>query len=184
MQATGRSAPFVVLFCAALYLFTLTRELEFPRAPGRLGPDVWPQAILLLLMLACIVGIGHNFLAGRRPAAPAQPEEERTTLTGDVVAQQPSVPPRYWLVTGGFLLFLLYPVALEYLGFPVATFVFMALFMLVGQWLHVPGVLIVSAIGALSLFYVFRGLVYVSLPLGAGPFQSVTLWLASLLGVR
>jgi hypothetical protein len=42
----------------------------------------------------------------------------------------------------------------------------------------------VSAIGALALFYVFRGLVYVSLPLGAGPFHSATVWIVSLLGMR
>jgi putative tricarboxylic transport membrane protein len=105
-------------------------------------------------------------------------------MPGDASAQQPAHASRYWLVAGGFLLFLLYPVALEYLGFPVATFVFMALFMLVGQWTHVPGVVIVSAIGTLSFFYVFRGLVYISLPLGTGPFESATLWLASLLGMR
>jgi hypothetical protein len=184
MQATGRSAPFVVLFCVALYLVTLTRQFEFPRAPGRLGPDVWPVAILLLLMLACIVGIGRNFLAPRLPAASAQTEEERSTTPGDALAPQPAVASRYWLVAGGFLLFLLYPVALEYLGFPIATFLFMALFMLVGQWRHVPGVVVVSAIGTLSLFYVFRGLVYVSLPLGTGPFHSATLWVAGLLGMR
>lgn len=184
MQATSRSAPFVVLFCTALYLFTLTQQFEFPPAPGRLGPDVWPRAILLLLMVACIVGIGRHFLARRRPEASAQLGEERATMQGDANVQQPAHASRYWLVAGGFLLFLLYPVALEYLGFPVATFAFMALFMLVGQWTHVPGVVIVSAIGTLSLFYVFRGLVYISLPLGTGPFQSATLWLASLLGMR
>ena len=39
----------------------------------------------------------------------------------------------------GFALFLAYPVALEYLGFLVATFLLMALFMLVGQWRNLLG---------------------------------------------
>jgi putative tricarboxylic transport membrane protein len=184
MQAIGRSAPFVVLFCAALYLFTQTREFDFPRAPGRLGPDVWPKAILILLMIACAIGIGRNILAGHHPGPSTQRQDEPTVLPGAPLPQQPAAASRYGLVGWGFLLFLGYPVALDYLGFPLATFLFMVLFMLVGQWRNPLGVVAVSAIGALTLFYVFRGLVYVSLPLGAGPFHSATVWIASLLAMR
>ena len=66
----------------------------------------------------------------------------------------------------------------------VAGYALMAFFMLVGQWRSPLGVVAVSAIGAFALFYVFRGLVYVSLPLGAGPFHTATVWIASLLGMR
>ena len=59
-----------------------------------------------------------------------------------------------------------------------------ALFMLIGQWRNVLGVVTVSAAGTLVLFYIFRGVVYVSLPLGSGPFHDVTVWIASLLGMR
>lgn len=185
MQATGRSVLFAVLFGAAVYLFTLTWQFEYPRVPGRLGPDVWPQAILLLLMIACVLGIASTILAGRRPEPPPPPgEDERGMLPGDTPSEQPRAPLGYMLVAGGFLMFLVYPVALEYLGFPLATFLFMALFMLIGQWRNPLGVLAVSALGTLAFFYIFRGLVYVSLPLGTEPFRSVTLWLAALLGMR
>jgi hypothetical protein len=184
MQATGRSALFAVLFCAALYLFTLTRQFEFPRVPGRLGPDVWPQTILVLLMIACVIGIAGGMLAGGRAAPSATGQDERGMLPGDAPADEPRAAFGYVLVAGGFLLFLLYPVVLEYLGFPLATFLFMTLFMLVGLWRNLFGVLAVSAIGTLALFYIFRGIVYVSLPLGTGPFRSGTLWLAAVLGMR
>jgi hypothetical protein len=184
MQATGRSVLFVVLFCAAFYLFTLTRQFEFPRVPGRLGPDIWPQTILVLLMIACVIGIGSSILARRRPEPSAPGQDERGMLPGGPLPEQPAAALGYGLVGGGLLLFLAYPVALEYLGFPLATFLFMALFMLVGQWRNPLGVLAVSAIGTLALFYTFRGFVYVSLPLGTEPFRSATLWLAALLGMR
>ena len=184
MQALARSAPFAVLFCAALYLFTLTLQLDFPRAPGRLGPDIWPQAILVLLMLACAAGIVSSLLA-RDPSKPVPPADAgRAALPGDVRLDEPEAPSRYGLVAGGFLLFLAYPFALEYLGFLVATFLLMALFMRVGQWRNLPGVTAVSAIGTLALFYIFRGIVYVSLPLGRGPFHDATVWVAGLLGMR
>jgi putative tricarboxylic transport membrane protein len=184
MQATGRSVLFAVLFGAALYLFTLTRQFEFPRVPGRLGPDIWPQAILVLLMIACAIGIASSILAGRRAEPSAPDQDEGAMLPGDTPSGQPRAAYGYVLVVGGFLLFLVYPVVLEYLGFPLATFLFMALFMLVGQWRNPLGVLAVSAIGTLALFYIFRGFVYVSLPLGTEPFRSATLWLAALLGMR
>lgn len=183
-QAFARSAPFAVLFCAALYLFTLTRQFEFARALGRLGPDIWPQAILVLLMIACAVGTARNFLVRDHSAASAQAQEQQAALPGDVQLKEPAGPPRYGLVAGGFLLFLIYPVALEYLGFLVATFLLMALFMLVGQWRSVLGVTAVSAAGTLAFFYVFRGIVYVSLPLGVGPFHDFTAAAARLLGMR
>jgi hypothetical protein len=88
------------------------------------------------------------------------------------------------LVILGFALFLIYPVALEYLGFLAATFLLMALFMWIGQWRSPLGVLATSAIGTLVLFYTFRGIVYVSLPLGVGPFQEWTVWVAQLLNMR
>jgi hypothetical protein len=184
MQATGRSVLFAAVFCAALYLFTLTRQFEFPRVPGRLGPDIWPQTILVLLMIACAIGIGSSILARRRPEPSAPGQHERGRLPSDTLSEQPRAAYGYVLVAGGLLLFLAYPFALEYLGFPMATFLFMALFMLAGQWRNPLGVLAVSAAGTLALFYTFRGFVYVSLPLGTEPFRSGTLWLAALLGMR
>ena len=49
---------------------------------------------------------------------------------------------------------------------------------------NVPGVRLTSLIGTLALFYLFRGIVYVSLPLGTGPFHEWTVWIAQLLNMR
>jgi hypothetical protein len=70
------------------------------------------------------------------------------------------------------------------LGFLAATFLLMALFMWVGQWRNPLGILATAALGSLALFYVFRGIVYVSLPLGMGPFHDWTVWAAQLLNMR
>lgn len=180
MQASVKSAPFAILFCAALFLFSLTLHFDYPRTPGRLGPDVWPQAILVLLMLTCAIGVARNFLV-RGPLSAADAVEQGAALPGDAEAE---VPSRYGLVALGFALFLIYPLALEYLGFLVATFLLMALFMWTGQWRSVTGVLVTSLVGTFVLFYLFRGVVYVSLPLGTGPFHDLTVWIAQLLNMR
>lgn len=186
MLAMGKAAPFAALSIAAGYLYWLTLSFEFPRAPGRLGPDIWPQIVLVLLVVACIVGIANAFREreevqgeehGSRAQAPA-------ILPSDAAAEEDEVPSRYGLVVLGLALFLIYPLALEYLGFLAATFLLMALFMVIGQWRNPVGVLATSLLGTLALFYVFRGIVYVSLPLGTGPFHDFTIWVSQLVGMR
>jgi hypothetical protein len=184
MQAIGRSAPFALLLCAAIYLLSLTRHFDFPHVPGRLGPDVWPQALLVLMILTCLAGIVTSILASWRSGPATERRQEPAAATGEALQDAPEVPSMYRLVAAGLALFLIYPVALEYLGFLVATFLLMALFMLVGRWRNLPGVALASAAGTLLLFYVFRGLVYVSFPLGVEPFQSFTLWVARLMGMH
>jgi putative tricarboxylic transport membrane protein len=182
MQQPAAVAPFAILFCAAIYLFTLTLEFDFPQAPGRLGPDIWPQIILVLLMLTCAIGVVRSIVSRGPEATPETPPH--TVLPDASVSDADEPPSRYSLVVLGFALFLIYPVALEYLGFLVATFLLLTLFMWIGQWRNVPGVLLTSLIGTLALFYLFRGIVYVSLPLGTGPFHEWTVWIAQLLNMR
>lgn len=185
MRLVAGTAPFAVLFGAAAYLFAETLQFEYPRVPGRLGPDTWPQAILLLLMIVCALGISFKILAARS-SGPAQARATRSELSADGEGEgdAASGPSRYGLVAAGMGLFAAYPLALEFTGFLVATFLLMALLMVVGQWRNPVGVLAVSALGALALFYVFRGVVYISLPLGRPPFQDWTIWVAALLGMR
>jgi putative tricarboxylic transport membrane protein len=182
VQGALRSAPFAILFCAALVLFMRTFQFDFPRAPGRLGPDVWPQAILVLLMITCVIGMARNFFVRARP--PGQAQQPSSAAPDDTLATDDDIPSRYGLVVLGLALFLAYPVALEYLGFLVATCLLMALFMRAGRWRNPLGVLVTAAVGTLVLFYVFRGIVYVSLPLGTGPFQDFTVFVADLLRMR
>jgi hypothetical protein len=184
LQALAKSLPFAILLGAAVFLFARTLQFDYPRAPDRLGPDVWPQAILVLLMIACVAGIGRTVLLDGRAKRAAGTGDQRGAFPGEVETAEPEVPPRYGLVAGGIFLFLAYPIALDTLGFLIATFLLMTMFMLIGQWRNLPGVLAVSATGTLVLFYLFRGVVYVSLPLGSGVFHDWTVWVASLLGMR
>lgn len=183
MRLLPQTAPLAVVLGGAAHLFAKTLEFEYPRVPGRLGPDAWPQAILVLLMITCAVGIVARILAARSPR-PAQAGATRPGPSAGLVDEPGRGPSRYGLVVAGIGLFAAYPLALELTGFLVATFLLMAVLMIVGQWRSPVGVLAVSALGTLALFYVFRGVVYISLPLGRPPFQDWTIWVASLLGMR
>jgi putative tricarboxylic transport membrane protein len=185
MLALRRAVPYAAVMIVGAYLYWLALNLEFPSVPGRLGPDAWPKMVLGLLLLTCLVGLVNSFRRADAPMDGGGAGEGRPVLLpGDIADEEDAGPSRYGLVGMGFALFLVYPVALEYLGFPIATFLMMALFMLVGQWRNLPGILLTSLLATLVLFYIFRGIVYVSLPLGTGRFQEFTLWLAQLLQMR
>ena len=184
MLALRRAMPYAAVMIVGAYLYWLALQFEFPSVPGRLGPDAWPKMVLGLLLLTCLVGLVNSFRRADVPADQRRRREADRRCRATSRTRRTPAPPRYGLVAMGFALFLAYPVALEYLGFPIATFLLMALFMLVGQWRNVPGILLTSLLGTLVLFYIFRGVVYVSLPLGTGRFQDFTLWLAQLLQMR
>ena len=63
-------------------------------------------------------------------------------------------------------------------------FFLLAAFMLVGRYRR-PGVIVASSVvGSLAFVFVFMKIVYVSLPLGVGPFRSVSTWLMAMLGIH
>mgnify|MGYP001277000605 CR=1 FL=1 len=51
-----RNAPYVAVFAIAAYLYFLARQIDFAAPGGRIGPDFWPKAILLLAMATCAAG--------------------------------------------------------------------------------------------------------------------------------
>jgi hypothetical protein len=179
-----KALPFVVLIVGAAYLYWRTLGFEFQHVPGRLGPDAWPQIALILLIASCLCGLVTAFLpANERSSSQGESDTMLPASPIELVDEGPQGPSRYGLVALAFALFLAYPVVLVYLGFPIATFLLMVLFMIVGQWRHALGILASSLIGALVLFYMFRGIVYISLPLGVGPFEDFTLWLSHLMHI-
>jgi putative tricarboxylic transport membrane protein len=56
--------------------------------------------------------------------------------------------------------------------------------MLIGRYRRYAIVAITSLAGSLAFVFVFMRIVYVSLPLGVGPFQKLSLWILAVLGVH
>jgi putative tricarboxylic transport membrane protein len=167
--------PYLALLAGAGFLYHDTVRFAALGRPGQLGPDFWPRAVLVLLMLVCAFEIVRIALASATaPAAeraPAAHEEEQG--------------PRYpWLLAAGIGLTVLYVPGMQVLGFFVATVLYLAGFMLVGRYRR-PGVIAASSlIGSLAFVFVFMKIVYVSLPLGMGPFLTVSTALMAMLGIH
>ena len=168
--------PYLALLAGAGFLYHDTTRFAALGRPGQLGPDFWPRAVLVLLMLVCAFEIVRLALAGEgAPAAEAKAP----------AAHEEDEAPRYpWLLAAGIGITILYVPGMQLLGFFVATALYLAAFMLVGRYRR-PGVIAASSLlGSLAFVFVFMKIVYVSLPLGIGPFLTVSTALMAMLGIH
>ena len=164
--------PYAALLAAAAYLYHDAGSFAAAGKPGQLGPDFWPRAVLGLLMIVCALEIGRHALFARALPAPAE------AAAGD---DAPRIPR---LLAGGIVLTALYVPGMDYLGFFLATVVYLAAFMAVGRYRRWGVIATTSILGSLAFVYVFMKVVYVSLPLGVGPFRLVSTTLMSVLGIH
>jgi putative tricarboxylic transport membrane protein len=79
---------------------------------------------------------------------------------------------------------LAYVLLADTLGFLLATAGFLFGFIAVGGYRRWGVAAACAVAGSLAMVVVFMKIVYVSLPLGVGPFRAVSLALLALLGVR
>lgn len=171
--------PYAALFAAAVYLYRGAGAFAAAARPGQLGPDVWPRAVLVLLMIVCGVEIVRRVIFVRSVQQAARALQE-----GDGEAEADTTERFRWCLAGGIVLTIAYVLALDWLGFFVATALYLALFMLVGRYRHARVITSASILGSLAFVYVFMKIVYVSLPLGRGPFKALSVWILAMLGVR
>lgn len=180
-----RALPYAVLAAAAGYLYHGAAGIEFHRRAGTLGPDVWPKALLALLIATCAWQIVAALLSkgDADDAAPGQPIiEPPAGLPGAAVPA--AAETHRWLVAGGIALTAAYVGFIETLGFFVATVAYLAAFVAMGGYRRWGVVALVSLGGTLLLLFFFMKVVYVSLPPGTGPFAQFTYLLMQLMGIR
>jgi putative tricarboxylic transport membrane protein len=68
-------------------------------------------------------------------------------------------------------------------GFVICTAVLIGTFLLIGRYRNPSVIVLASLVGSLGFFFVFRKIVYVSLPLGREPFLSFSVWLMKIMGM-
>lgn len=185
LQGLRQLLPEIALAVIAAYLWYRTGE--FRQVPaGELGPDFWPQLLTALLGLtACIRG-ALKVIALRRAAhaaadpVPTDGGDSAESRGGDEGDDEPIFRGKAAIVMA---LSVGYVLGVIYLGYPLGSAIFLAVFLwLAGKrnWLVVVPV---SVIGALLFAYVFQKIVFVALPTGVGIFDAFTVWLYQLLGI-
>lgn len=172
--------PYAALLLGAAYLYRAAGHFAYAARPGELGPDFWPRAVLMVLMAVCAYELLRRLLFAREP--PSAPSAQDS---GSDIETDPDQGKRYpYLLVAGIGLTVLYVVGLDVAGFFIATAVFLALFMLVGRYRRYWVIAATSVLGSLTFVFVFMKIVYVSLPLGVGPFKQVSVWILAALGIR
>jgi len=167
-----------VMLLVACFLYWAAGRIDAPTG-GRIGPDVWPKAVIVFMGLLCAYEIGKRLLvrsdfeARALFAGSELPEGERR--------EEPVENHR--MLAAGIALIAGYAVVVPWTGFFVATALFLALFQWAGG-LRRPVLSAVTGVaGSLVLVVVFMRVAYISLPLGEGPFRSLSLALMRAIGV-
>lgn len=181
--------PHAVMLGVSGLLYHLASGIDASGAGGgRLGPDVWPRFIVLVMGALCAIEVVRRLWIGPRAAAahaPASPAGVGTP-TGSAEPSEgnaSSAPPSVARLLAGIALIAGYVAFVPTLGFFVATAVFLAVFTLLGGVRRPLLAVTIGAVGALVLVIVFMRVAYVSLPLGTGPFKDVSVLLLRVLGV-
>lgn len=177
----ARAAPYALLLAAAGVLHHFALRIDTSGAAGRLGPDFWPRAILALLALVCLYELAKSLLAARELSTGGLLQ---SYLVESLDAERVAAPPSATRLVAGIGATLAYVLLVGVLGFFLATAAFLSAFIAIGGYRRWAVLLACGVGGSLAMVIVFMKIVYVSLPLGAGPFRALSVALLSLLGVR
>src|SRR5206468_1925729 len=166
-------APYLVVLALAALLFHVAASFTYARSGARLGPDVWPRAILVLLMVACGVRIVRLvFRPSLARTSSEDPAAAGAALAGDVTpghgadstaagsgsdaagagagaANEPAVPLSPARLALGIALTVLYVLGLPTLGFAFATALYIAAMCRVGDYRRWRVILPTAIVGSL-----------------------------------
>ena len=172
--------PYALVLAGALALGWQTLHFEFTPRGDRPGPDVWPRAILALMIVAC--GVRVVTLLRRSGADPVSLDD----VVDKALADEPAAPLRRYplLLAVGVALTIAYVALLATLGFFCDTALYIAALIRTGRYRRWPVIAAVALAGAFAFMFVFMKVVYLSLPIGRPPFAAVSLALMQLMGIR
>lgn len=172
-SAVGRVASFlpeVALLALTAYAYLQTLGMREEEGPG---PAFFPRILIALLALAALFRAMQKGIAmrrGRRPRDTAEATEgESRMIPGKLVTV-------IALAVG-------YVLATAYLGWPIATFLFVVGFLYLAGRRKLLLTIPLAAVTSIGFSYVFLGLVYVDLPTGVGVFDTVTVLMFGYLGI-
>jgi len=174
MEKIKRIIPYAVVLIVSAYFYVLAGRFEFVAKAGNLGPDFWPKLLLGLTMAVCLYEISKTafFCRGKTPENGIDKEKEAT----------PKTYPGLLIV--GTTLTVAYVYFVSILGFILCTFLYIILFMIVGRYRKLWVIMANGIVGTVLVVFIFMKAVYVSLPLGQGPFQQFSLLVLNMFGIK
>jgi putative tricarboxylic transport membrane protein len=178
LEKIKKMLPYGIIILISAYFYFLAGNFRFSVKPGHLGPDFWPKMLLGLTMATCLYEIVKTAFFTKI----VKDEETSAAAPSEKKAATKKTYPELLVI--GIVMTVAYVYFVSALGFVLSTFLYFALFMIVGRYRKTWAIAVNSLVGTLVLVFIFMKVVYVSLPLGKEPFQSITLFVLGLMGIK
>lgn len=182
------SALFFLLVPWVLSRFIVQNpEMAENMARGIASPLTWPRIMLIgtaLFAFGWLVQGIINLVRSTRHKPISHPGVADEAIEfGDVGFEHHAIPLPSLPIVLGIALALAYVFVIPWLGFPLATMLFMVLWFAVGGFRNPVKVGLVTVIGTVVILYVFVKLALMPLERGVGVFDTFTVGLFRLLGI-
>lgn len=177
--------PYAVMLLVAGLLYYAATLIDAPGGLSgtRIGPEFWPKVIIAAMAALCIYEIGKRLMTGAdRDAVGLTEGLVRAPVAADAETVVPEAPVDNRKLAAGMATIAGFVIGVAYLGFFVATALFLAAFSWIGGYRRALPVALASVLGAFVLLAIFMRVAYVSLPLGVGPFHSLSVLILQLIG--
>jgi putative tricarboxylic transport membrane protein len=176
-QRLRAALPYLVVLGVGAFLYYSAENFEFEEGSGRIGPGAWPKLILLLLLGSALWGLVSTSLRGGGSAQRSTEQDETEALI-----RPPEIyPSLVWLAVAATVGYL---IIMPFIGFFLATIVYSFLLIYLGHYRRRPHVALISLAIAFGFMFMFMRVVYVALPVGVTPFDSVSYALMAAMGVH
>ncbi len=183
-QRLKAALPYLVGLAIAGVLYHVAGNINYPARPGQLGPDFWPRLALAVIAIVCLYEIVRLIVVGSAEGRVQGIAEHLEGDDFDGEEGQANAGFGIYMLLGGLALVLAYAVLVPALGFLLASYAFLILFMYLGGIRNHLAIWASSTIGMLLFAFIFLKVVYVSLPRGVPPFDQVTQFVMDLMLVR
>jgi putative tricarboxylic transport membrane protein len=181
-QRLTAALPYLLGLAMAASLYVLSGQITYPAREGQLGPHFWPRIAIGIIAAVCLYEIVRLLLTGSAESGVQGITEQLDSETD--VAEDGGGAPRPHLLLGGVVLTVGYAVLMPMLGFLLASFLYLVLFMYLGGVRNHVAVWVTSTVGIFIFAFIFVKVVYISIPRGEPPFDRVTQFVMDVIRVR
>jgi len=175
----------ILIVLVSIFLYINAGSIPAPgRLPLQIGPDTWPRAILVILIICSLVRIFSIFKKSRisRPKESTERivvEDEVSESVMEVVESRRNQK----ILIIAILLVFGFVLAIDVLGFPLGCLLFLWAFTYLGGWRKTIYSLLIPVLGTLFITFLFVKWVYIPLPKGRFFFESFTIAIYKALGI-
>jgi putative tricarboxylic transport membrane protein len=177
--------PHGVMLLASVLLYVAASRIDVDTG-GRISPALWPKAVIVFMGLLCAYEIVKRLVASRLESARGLIDGLDRNPAQLAAAEEASAlapKPAWRMLFSGIALIAAYVIAVPWTGFILTTTVFLILFPMIGGFRRMGLAVAIGVAGGFVLAVTFLRIAYISLPLGEGPFRSLSLALMRALGV-